>query len=145
MIFKFKENFIMLKINLKSALCAMLMLTNIIEIKPMLRFITLQNFKKAVSVSPYIALVTILSDIGISITQLKRVQKLKDTCRRSENNTPAALQEDKYRTFSHSSHNPKTFWDKQMLIECMKNKDKNLQNYFSCEELVDKINAETLK
>jgi hypothetical protein len=131
----------MIKINLKSTLCAMLILGSTIEIKPMLRFITLQNLKKASVASPFIALAGITTQIGISIAQLKKVHRLRDRCRRSEKNTPEALQKDENRTFSHSSHTPKTFFSKQLLIECMKNKDENLQNYLHCEDLVQKLYA----
>jgi hypothetical protein len=128
----------MLKISSNSMLCALIMLGNTIEIKPIFRFITLQSLKKASITSPYIALAGITAYIGIPIVQLKRLFKLHDRCLKSDNNTQQGWKEFDKNLFSLQDSRRGPFFNK-VLIQCMKNKNENLQNYYYCQNRIDQL------
>ncbi|HTM06066.1 MAG TPA: hypothetical protein VL201_02400 [Patescibacteria group bacterium] len=73
--------------------------------------------------------------IGAHYTQLKKVHALHDKCAKS----PESTLEEHKKSLYHIAPLTGTFFYKQAILECMKNKNENLKNFNECLDLVDKL------
>lgn len=73
--------------------------------------------------------------IGAHYIQLKKVHALHDRCARS----PESTREDAEKSLYQLVPLTGTFFYRQAILECMKNRDENLKNFNKCFELVNKL------
>lgn len=124
----------MKKINCSNFFAILIMLSTMYTTVPMLNNIY-HIIARTTHIEPWLATFGWTTYIGAHYAQLKKVHALHDRCAKSPKNTLEDTQKSLYQLTPLTG----TFFYKQAILECMKNRDENLKNFNKCFELVNTL------
>ncbi|RTL06831.1 hypothetical protein EKK58_03910 [Candidatus Dependentiae bacterium] len=93
-------------------------------------------FQKISNIGLHTAFFGCLANMAFSYMQIQKIHKLKDQCRDAENNSLSSIKKDHENIIHHVNTIPNSILLKQALIKCIEQKEKNLDNYYDCVDLV---------